>query len=95
MYLIVAEKSMTSSYTPNQMTQPRPMAVQAAPAVQTSAQQQLQGKMMISDLQEKNLMMVAGEQRTVQHTLEKNVLAMTTHFPLSVKLGNRGKANHA
>lgn len=82
---------MKSSYMPNQMSQPRPsstlIAVQAAPAVQTSAQEQLQEKMMISDLQEKNLMMVAGEQRIVQHALEKNVLAMTTHFPLSVKLG--------
>lgn len=89
---------MKSIYMPNQMTQPRPssalVAVQAAPSVQTSAQKQLQEKMMISDLQEKNVMMVAGEQRIVQHALEKNVLAMTTHFPLSVKLGSRGKANH-
>lgn len=94
---------MKSGYMPNQMTQPvlssQPspalVAVQAAPDVQTAAQEQLQEKMMISDLQEKNLMMVAGEQRIVQHALEKNVLAMTTHFPLNVKLGNRGKANHA
>lgn len=94
---------MKSSYMPNQTTQPElssppsstVIAVQAAPAVQTAAQEQLQEKMMISDLQEKNLMMVAGEQRIVQHALEKNVLAMTTHFPLNVKLGNRGKANHA
>lgn len=47
---------------------------------------------MISDLQETNLMM-AGEQRMVQQALEKNVLAMASHFPLSVKLANRGKAN--
>lgn len=94
---------MKSGYMTNQMTQPvlssRPsstvVAVHAAPDVQTSAQEQLQEKMMITDLQEKNLMMVAGEQRIVQQALEKNVLAMTTHFPLNVKLGNRGKANHA
>lgn len=50
---------------------------------------------MISDLQEKDLVMVAGEQRMVQPALEKNVLAMATHFPLSVNLGNRGTADHA
>lgn len=100
--LIIAEKSTKSSHMPNQMAQPvlsshpssTVIAVQASPAVQTAAQEQLHEKM-ISDLQEKNLMMVAGEQRIVQHSLEKNVLAMTTHFPLNVKLGNRGKANHA
>lgn len=85
---------MKSSYA----TQPRPSsalgAVQAAPAVLTSAQEPLQEKLPIRDLHEKNLMMVAGEQRIVQHALEKNMLAMTTHFPLSVKLASRGKANH-
>lgn len=85
---------MKSSYA----TQPHPSlapgAVQAAPAVQTSAQEPLQEKLPIRDLQEKNLMMLAGEQRIAQRALEKNVLAMTTHFPLSVTLANRGKANH-
>lgn len=38
------------------------------------------------------LTMVAGEPRTVQRALEKKVLAVTTHFPLSVKLGTTGKA---
>lgn len=93
---------MKSSYMPNQTTQPvlssppssTVIAVQATPAVQTAADEQLQEKI-ISDQQEKNLMMVAGEQRIVQHALEKNMLAMTTHFPLNVKLGNRGKVNHA
>lgn len=88
---------MKSSYMPNQTTQPvlssppssTVIAMQATPAVQTAAQEQLQEKI-ISDEQEKSLM-VAGEQRIVQHALEKNMLAMTTHFPLNVKLGNRGK----
>ncbi|XP_003974568.1 AT-rich interactive domain-containing protein 3A [Takifugu rubripes] len=94
--VIKKEKPMKSSYMPNQTTQPvlssppssTVIAVQATPAVQTAAQEQLQEKI-ISDQQEKNLMMVAGEQRIVQHALEKNMLAMTTHFPLNVKLGNR------
>lgn len=93
---------MKSSYMPNQTTQlvlssppsSTVTAVQATPALQTATKEQLQEKI-ISDQQEKNLMMVAGEQRVVQHTLEKNMLAMTTHFPLNVKLGNRGKVNHA
>lgn len=92
---------MKSSYMPNQTTHlvlssppsSTVTAVQATPALQTATQEQLQEKI-ISDQQEKNLMMVAGEQRVVQHTLEKNMLAMTTHFPLNVKLGNRGKVNH-
>lgn len=84
---------MKSSYMPNQMSQPRPSSTLAA--VQTSAQEQLQEKPMISDLQEKDLVMVAGEQRVVQPALEKNVLAMATHFPLSVNLGNRGTVDHA
>lgn len=87
---------------PNQTIQPvlssppssTVIAVQATPAMQPAAQEQLQEKI-ISDQQEKNLMMVAGEQRIVQHALEKNMLAMTTHFPLNVKLGNTGKVNHA
>lgn len=93
---------MKSSYMPSQMTQPvlssppssTVIAVQTTPAVQTTANEQLQEKI-ISDQQEKNLMVVAGEQRIVQHALEKNMLAMTTHFPLNVKLGNRGNVNHA
>lgn len=83
---------------PNQMSQPRPSptlaGVQAALAVQTSAQEQLQEKQTISDLQEMDVVTVAGEQRMVQRALEKNVLAMATHFPLSLKLGNRGTADH-
>lgn len=87
--LPVAEKSTRSRSS----QAPRPSwtlrAVQAEPAVPTSAQEQLQDKVAVGDME---LTMVAGEPRTVQRALEKKVLAVTTHFPLSVKLGTTGKA---
>ncbi|XP_043943145.1 AT-rich interactive domain-containing protein 3C [Protopterus annectens] len=75
-------------------------AVQAAAAAQAAAAQaavaqaaaleQLREKMECGEPPEKKMALMAEEQhRLMQHTLQQNLLAMATQFPMNIKINNR------
>lgn len=88
---------MLAAAVPGRITIPVGLArhhltsAQAAAASQAAVLEQLREKLETGEPPEKKVALTAEEQqRLVQHTLQHNLLAMASQFPMNVKISNRG-----
>ncbi|NXX50206.1 ARI3A protein, partial [Tricholaema leucomelas] len=95
-HAIKKEDGMLAAAVPGRITIPVGLArhhltsAQAAAASQAAVLEQLREKLETGEPPEKKVALTAEEQqRLVQHTLQHNLLAMASQFPMNVKISNR------
>ncbi|KFP22954.1 AT-rich interactive domain-containing protein 3A, partial [Egretta garzetta] len=93
---VVAEDGMLAAAVPGRIAIPVGLsghhlaAAQAAAASQAVVLEQLREKLETGEPPEKKVALTAEEhQRLVQHALQHNLLAVTSQFPMNVKISNR------
>ncbi|KGL97051.1 AT-rich interactive domain-containing protein 3A, partial [Charadrius vociferus] len=93
---VIAEDSMLTAAVPGRIAIPVGLAshhlavAQAAATSQAAVLEQLRGKLEMGEPPEKKVALAVEEQqRLVQHTLQNNLLAVASQFPMNVKISNR------